>query len=617
MSSPKIDDPNDRTERNVGGAKEYPVMSNSNNAVVGLEGRIDRLEKSMSDIQATLARLDSKIGETPFFTPASWPMQDSISLNFSTHPSGSTSSTPNSSHSRGTSLRPGQFRLLHRSDGTHQYVASTSLDSLINNFTHSILVPLCQTPFQNIASRNELIQAKDRLLQIVGEAELLPSLRNSSPPTTPPVGILQPMIDPYFDNINHHMPIWSRDRFREFIADMQLGSGDQPHAAHVICFNSLAILILTAKLASTSRSSGSNWSSIDLELVKYFLSNATWAVHNLQELMTQRLSNIQALLSLHLVAQIHWGSERASLFLTLAVAGAKPLGLYQLESFQGYTHEEVQERKNIFLCLYILDKTRCWIDGQPPQVPLWHPEVLLSRSGIDPGLLARAKLSHIEETIFLQLYSDISGEEPSNRVDQTVSNLTEMLQRFSTECRLDDPQGHQEMSFAKAELRLVVCSLQVLLSWRIDAEDAVVTASSKYVLRAISRVAETNIAIKKLTQTGEIVLSLCSNRSSPGAWSESLHSDSLISPQVSLLHMSPPFTNGDLLSQTFASISTASTISGSSGTPYTYAFENPPTSLALLDTNMSGHTTTNLNFNFAELDLQQWALELQDNGIHN
>ncbi|KAF5691254.1 fungal specific transcription factor [Fusarium denticulatum] len=268
--------------------------------------------------------------------------------------------------------------------------------------------------------------------------------------------ILQPMIDPYFDNINPHMPIWSRDRFQDFIADMQLASTDQPHAAHVVFCNSLAILILTAKLASSSRNSGSNWSSIDLELVKYFLSNATWAVHNLHELMTQRLSNIQALLSLHLVAQIHWGSERASLFLTLAAAGAKPLGLYQLESFQGYTNDEMQERKNLFLCLYILDKTRCWIDGQPPQVPLWHPEVLLSRSGIDLCLLARAKLSHIEETIFLQLYSDVSGDQPSKEVDQIASNLTLMLQRFSAEWRLGDPHDHQEMSFTKAELTLVI-----------------------------------------------------------------------------------------------------------------------------------------------------------------
>ncbi|KAF5575848.1 fungal specific transcription factor [Fusarium pseudocircinatum] len=615
MSSPKINVSNDTTDQNVGGAKEYPVCDQCrikkircgrerpncsncarlgiecewsgsgkrpsqtvmlNNAVVGLEGRIDRLEKSMSDIQATLARLDSRTGETLLLTPASRDLQDPLSLNFSTHAYGSTSSTPNSSHPRGTALRPGHFRLLHRADGTHQYVGSTSLDSLINNLTHSILVPSCQAPCQQIATRNELIVAKERLFQIVSEAELLPPLRNSSPPTTPPLGILQPMIDQYFDNINRHMPIWSRDRFQDFIADTQLASTDQPHAARVIFCNSLAILILTAKLASSSTNSGPNWSSIDLELVKYFLSNATWAVHNLHELMTHRLSNIQALLSLHLVAQIHWGSERASLFLTLATAGAKPLGLYQLESFQGYTQDEMQERKNLFLCLYILDKTRCWIDGQPPQVPLWHPEVLLSRSGIDLGLLARAELSHIEETIFLQLYSDVSGDQPSKGVNQIASNLTQMLQRFSAEWRLGDPHDHQEMSFARAELTLV-----------------------------------------KLTEVGEIVLNLCSNRSSPGAWSETFQSETFISPQGSQLHMSPPVTSADPLSQTLASVSAGSTISSTSSTQYTYAFESSPTTLALLDSNMSGRTTTNLNFGSADLDFQQWALGLLDDGGHS
>ncbi|KAF5554276.1 fungal specific transcription factor factor [Fusarium mexicanum] len=715
MSSPKNDNSNDRTDRNVGGAKEYPVCDQCrikkircgrerpncancarlgiecewsgsgkrpsqtvmlNNAVVGLEGRIDRLEKNMSDIQATLARLDYNTGET-LFTPASRTVQDPVSLNFSTHTHGSTSSTSKSPHPRDTALRPGHFRLLHRADGTHQYFGSTSLDSLINNLTHSILVPSSQTPCQHIATRNELMVAKHRLFQIVSEAEFLPSPKNSSPPTTPPLGILQPMVDEYFDNINRHMPIWSRDRFQDFIADMQLSSGDQPHAAHGIFCNSLAILILTAKLASSSRNSGSSWSSIDLELVKYFLSNATWAVHNLHELMTQRLSNIQALLSLHLVAQIHWGSERAILFLTLATAGAKPLGLHQLESFHGYTQDEMQERKNIFLCLYILDKTRCWIDGQPPQVPLWHPEVLLSHSGIDLGLLARAKLSRIEEAIFVQLYSDVPEDQPSNGVDNIVSNLTQMLQQFSAECRLDDPHDHHEMSFARAELTLVVCALQVLLHWRTGAEDAMVTSSSKClslfidlwrqnagpgnhltviriligyasvsfiklcsfiilnrtgraidsviglmtsfidVLRSISRVAQTNIAIKKLTEAGEIVLNLCSNRSSPGAWPETSQSDCFISPQGSRLHMSPLFTNVDPLTQTFASVSAGSAISSSSGAPYTYALESSPTNLALLDSSMSGRTTTNLNLSFADLDFQQWALELLDDGIHN
>ncbi|KAF9772859.1 hypothetical protein IL306_009402 [Fusarium sp. DS 682] len=617
-----------------------------NNAVAGLEGRIDQLEKCMSDIQASLARLDSRVTGTSLFMPAIWASPDHMAMDLSTHTPASSSSTP-SSQPRGMKLRPGQFRLLNRADGSQQYVGPTSLDSLINNFTHSIVVPLCQTSLHHGIPKSELIVAKDKLLQVVGEPEFIPSVRGSSPPTTPPLGILQPLIDPYFDNINPHMPIWSKTRFQDFIADMQRTSTQQLYAAHAISFNSLAILILTAKIASASAHSGSNWSSIDLELVKYFLANATWAVHNLQELMMQHLSNIQALLSLYLVAQIHWGSERASLFLALAATGAKPLGLYQLESSPGYTAEEIQERRNVFLCLYILGISRCWIDGQHPQVPLRHPEVWFCHTGntaIDPGLLARAKLSQIEERIFLKLYSDNSGDLSTTRVEQSVSNLTQILETFAAEHRLDDVQTHQDIIFAKAELGIVVSALKVLLYWRIDAEAEVVNTASKClslfidfwsqntglgnhltvirllvsyasvsvihlcsfittnqagqstdtvielmmsfvaILRSISRIAEANAAIMKLLKTAEITLSLCSNRSSPGAWSASVHTDSMMSDQPSLLHLMNPMTQG--------------LGSGSAAT--------------LLESSVIGHPATNLNFNFADLDLQHWALELQD-----
>ncbi|KAF4336977.1 pyridoxal phosphate-dependent transferase major domain protein [Fusarium beomiforme] len=648
------------TERNLGTAKEYPVMAYSNNAVAGLEGRIDQLEKSMFDIQATLARLDSKMSDTSLFTSAMWTVPDHMAMDLSTHTSASPSSTP-SSQSRGTSLRPGQSRLLIRADGSQQYAGPTSLDSLINNFTHSIVVPLCQSSNQHSIRKNELIIAKDKLLQIVREPEFIPSVSSSSPPSTPPLGILQPMIDPYFDNINPHMPIWSKARFQEFIADMQMASTDQPYATHAICLNSLAILLLTAKIASASVHSGSSWSSIDMELVKYFLANSTWAIHNLQELMMQHLSNIQALLSLYLVAQIHWGSERASLFLALAATGAKPLGLYQLDLSQGSTTEEIQERQSVFLCLYILGTSRCWIDGQPPQVPLRHPEAWFAHTGntaIDPGLLARAKLSHIEETIFLKLYSDISGDLCNNRLEQMVSNLTQMLDMFTAEYRLDDVQTHQDIRFSKAELRIVVSALEVLLYWRINIEVEVVNAASKClslfidlwaqntglgnhltvmrlltsyasvsvihlcsfittnqgaqstdsaielmksfaaILRSVSRILEANAAIKKLLKTVEIALSLCSNRSSPGAWPASLHTDSMISDQASLLPLMQPIAQG------LGSGSAASTISTTCTTPYSYGFNGSSTSLA--------YPATNLNFNFADLDLQHWALELQD-----
>jgi hypothetical protein len=253
----------------------------------------------MSDIKEILAKLDSRVGDTSFFTPATW-LAESTGPDPSTHTSVSPSSTP-SSHSRCAAMRPGRFRLIHRADGSQQYVGPTSLDSLINEFAWSVVTPLCQSYLQHSLSQDQLIFARDRLFAVVGLTESYQSVKDLSATTIPPLGILEPMIDPYFDNINQLLPIWSKDRFREFIAISQLETTGLPRTALMTCFNSLVILILTTKLASVSRQSETSmpgWGSTNLDLVKYFLKNAMRAVDNIYELMTLHLSNIQALLYL-------------------------------------------------------------------------------------------------------------------------------------------------------------------------------------------------------------------------------------------------------------------------------------------------------------------------------
>ena len=143
--------------------------------------------------------------------------------------------------------------------------------------------------------------AKDRLRAISAEVATLDPVNDSLPASSPPLGILAPMIDPYFDNLNPHMPIWSRNYFRSLVDELQLSQNELLHKGHDISLHSVAILTLTAKLSISSvhsRPSSPSWSSIDMEFVKYFLSNAMKAVQDFQDYLTQRLSNVQALLAL-------------------------------------------------------------------------------------------------------------------------------------------------------------------------------------------------------------------------------------------------------------------------------------------------------------------------------
>ncbi|KAF5664732.1 fungal specific transcription factor [Fusarium heterosporum] len=717
MSSPRFHDSTDPTERSTNSAKEYPVCDQCrikkvrcgrerpncsncarlgiecewsgygkrpsqtvmlNNVVVGLEGRIDQLEKNMSDIKEILTKLDSRFGDTPFSTPVTW-LTEANGLDLSTHTSGSSSSTP-SSYSRYAAMRPGRSRLVNRADGSQQYVGPTTLDSLMNEFINSIVTPLCRPYMQDNVSQDQFMFARDRLWAIANLMDICDSAGKLALTTTPSRGILEAMIEPDFDSINQRLPIWSKDRFREFIANSQQEKIGLPHKSHVICFNSLAILILTTKLISASTHSNSpisSWGSIDLDLIKYFLANTTQAIHNIHELMTPHLSNIQALLYLHLVAKVHWGPERATLFLTLASAGAKQLGLYQWDAPQGYTLEETQERHRVFLCLYTLDKSRCWVDGHPSHVSLWHPDVWVSLQAVDPVVVARARLSQIEEKIFVQLYSDTSGDHSTKQMNQVVACLFQELREFQTDLTLKEPAG-QPLSFVEGELKIVECALEAFLYWKLDTEDALMTTATRCIslfltlwgqnadfgshltvirllvgyaslsffqlcsfvilnhtkgsadpvtevltsfvamLRSISHVATSNVPIKKLTEAGDIVLDLCSDQAVGGAqgWPRTLDNDHILPRQGPLLQMSEPHDGLGLFPTTIPSEPMIDTVTGTSALLHSFGFENPPVLLPMLEASMFT-TSYGLDDRFAGLDLQRWALELQGSGTHD
>jgi hypothetical protein len=138
-------------------------------------------------------------------------------------------------------------------------------------------------------------------------------------------------------------------------------------------------------------------------------------------------------------------------------------------------------------------------------------------------------------------------------------------------------------------------------------------------LQSISRIADTNIPIKKLTETGEIVLGLCSSQSGTRAeeWSELLHSDHIVPSHDSLLRMHQSLNDLDPLSLSMAltSAPVISTIAGTSAPTHSFGFENSPSLLPLLEARMftMGDSSDN---SFADLDLQGWASKLQGSGAH-
>lgn len=267
---------------------------------MGLGTRIDRLEKVIGDIQDTLAKLDPTTREPVRYTPVlSVPQSASHASTAS-----SKSSASLSPGSRPGILPPGQFQLVHAADGSQQYVGPTSLDALMHNFGHSVLVPLGEPNARIDAQPERILHAAERLaaLEMKGIGDRLG--HDGAPPTPPPLVILEAMISPYFDSINPYMPIWSKAAFQRRVAECQMIEDEKQQRADIVCFNNVVLLTLTAKSLRAAAKEGASSSlrargkSIDSDLHQSFLANATRAVQNIEELLAPRLSNVQALLSL-------------------------------------------------------------------------------------------------------------------------------------------------------------------------------------------------------------------------------------------------------------------------------------------------------------------------------
>lgn len=297
----------------------------------------------------------------------------------------------------------------------------------------------------------------------------------------------------------------------------------------------------------------------------------------------------------------------------------------------------------------------------------------------------------------MKLYSDTSGDQTTKQTEQLVASLSQELRKFETDHAFNDSVD-QKLSFVEVELKIVACALGGFLYWKVGAEDALMTTSTRCIslfitlweqdaefgnhltviryvtryttppsalqicvsdsvlhrllvgyaslsffqlcsfvllnhtagsadpaikvlasflamLQSISHIADTNIPIKKLTETGEIVLGLCSSQSAIRVeeWSELLHGDHIVPSHGSLLRMDQSLNDMDPLSMTLTSAPMISTIAGMSAPTHSFGFENSPSLLPYLDARMFTMSDSS-DSSFADLDLQRWASELQGSG---
>lgn len=172
------------------------------------------------------------------------------------------------------------------------------------------------------------------------------------------------------------------------------------------------------------------------------------------------------------VAQEHLSPALFGTLFALAAQCAKSIGIHQWQCFRGQlSDEDLQERRNLSYCLYILDKAVCWTTGTSPSIPISDVHVdstlISSDDSAVAHLVARTGLATIEETIYLEIYANQVKARTEDQARQLVSKIMRRLQDWLADSAisLDEVENATECSAWKIELAIGFYCAQLLLVW--------------------------------------------------------------------------------------------------------------------------------------------------------
>ncbi|KAJ9365713.1 transcriptional regulator family: Fungal Specific TF [Paecilomyces variotii] len=434
--------------------------------ILGMGSRLQHLENTIADTQRSLKRLFDGQWVTPPNSARHSSSPPGQRPQFSPEQSADTLETTD------FAPPPGRFLLGHNND--ERYFGSTSLESLMLKIKDD-MTDGCDSESHTFKECISQAQWKIDLLVKQEEGECA---KDILPPTTPPFAILDAMIEPYFSSINPHFPIWTKEKFIDMATTLRQSPSSERDFASIICCNNLILMAMSAdslcsnRGESTQNRQGTKVSSMEFDMIAGFRANAKRAIQNIDQLLLPRLINVQALLSLYMVAQEHFSIVESERLFDLASRCAKLTGIHQWHSFQGHlSDEDIRERQTISYCLYTIDKTVCWTTGLSPNMPAsdihFETYAVSSEVSLASSLIAKSELARIEETIYLEIYASQVKPKREDEIRAFAAMMLSKLQVWLTNSGIDLNmiQTPPETSADKLQLTIRYLNVQLLLIW--------------------------------------------------------------------------------------------------------------------------------------------------------
>ncbi|KAA8894590.1 fungal-specific transcription factor domain-containing protein [Sphaerosporella brunnea] len=237
------------------------------------------------------------------------------------------------------------------------------------------------------------------------------------------------VVDDFFKTVYHWFPILDEETFRKDLDQMYAEPETMINDnAWMVLFNNILLFGLYGKGMNTSAEERNIIDARNSQRTQTWFYNAWAALDDLEIALTPRLRNVQALFTMSLCAielsrpALTWG------LLSQAARSAQALGLHRRGKPQpGISRSQIEERKNLFWCIYMLDKQMSLLFGRAACLPEFDCDVELP---IDDGtnayyknFMAQIAMARVQSAIYVRLYSAQAATQSQRDLEVAVLEL--------------------------------------------------------------------------------------------------------------------------------------------------------------------------------------------------
>ncbi|GFG06145.1 phosphate-repressible phosphate permease pho-4 [Aspergillus lentulus] len=313
-----------------------------------------------------------------------------------------------------------------------------------------------QSRLQEVSELFEKLTRESPVLSIPESDGLLPSL--------PPRALLETCLETYFACLSPFLPIYDRQSVTSAIEEQYGPSINSPDPAWVISFNNILLQTLDARYSAATRAGSIAHNILEEELIKSLLLNYRRGYNNFERLLRPQLANVQALLSMALIALKYFSLATFETVFAQACQLSKSIGLHQCSS-----DSENAEQIDLWWSLFIIDKHASFMAGKPCLLPSYHCGLPFPAANSEhiprDQRSAHISLARIEEDVYQRLYSARTAREGRDYIIRQAQQINRTLDDWEIQHKhVLSPASTMtaQEAFRLTELRYTLCTLRVL-----------------------------------------------------------------------------------------------------------------------------------------------------------